>query len=208
MRANKQRTEITPEQDKFIKAHIHTMSVKKIANELNICANKTRQRCYDLGFKELLQQKSIDSRFLKGHEPMNKGVRMTEEQKERIKHTFFQKGHLPHNTKNDGEISVRKDKRGIVYMYYRVSLSKWIPLHHKIWMEAHGEIPKGYNVIFKNKDTLDIRLENLECISNADNMMRNTIHRFPEELKTDIRKLAKLKRIINKKENKNEQINI
>lgn len=205
LRAAKQRKEITPEQDEYIKNNIQHKSVKQVANELGICANKTRKRCYDLGFRELLQQKSLFSRFEKGHVPTNKGTRMSEELKEKIKHTFFKKGNLPHNAKNDGDISVRTDKRGIPYMFFRTSLSKWIPLHHKIWIDAHGEIPKGHNIIFKNKDTLDVRLENLQCISNAENMLRNTIHRFPDELKTDIRKLGKLRRIINKKEKKNEQ---
>jgi hypothetical protein len=180
----------------------------QIAKALKISTLRIQKCSYDLGFRELLQQKAINTRFKKGHKPFNKGTRMTEEQKERIKHTFFQRGHIPHNTKKDGEISVRKDKRGVTYLHYRVSMSHWIPLHRKIWQDIHGEIPKGFNVVFKNGDVLDVRIENLECISNTENMLRNTIHRFPEELKTDIRKLAKLKRIINKKTEKNEQTNI
>ena len=205
LRAAKLIKNITPDQDEYIKANIETKAVKQIANELGICANKTRKRCYELGFKDLLAQKTINSRFSKGHAPINKGVRMSEELKARIKHTFFQKGHIPHNTKDDGSISTRMDKRGIPYMYYRVNMSDWIPYHHKIWQDHHGKIPKKMNIIFKNRDTLDCRIENLEMVSNAELMKLNSIHRFPSEFKEQIRKLAKLKRIINKKITKNEQ---
>lgn len=204
LRAAKQRIEITPEQDAYIQNNIAHKSVKQIAKELGICAQKTRKQCYKLGFSDLLEQKSINSRFPKGHEPMNKGVRMSEEMKEKIKHTFFQKGNVPHNTKDDGSISTRLDKRGVPYMHYRIKMSHWIPYHHKVWQDHNGEIPKGMNIIFLNKNTLDCRIENLEMVSNENLMKLNSIHHFPEDLRISMRKLGKLKSIINKKTKENE----
>jgi hypothetical protein len=201
LRGEKNSKPFSKEEDDIIRNNILNISYKAISKLLGRGESGTHQRCHQLGFGELMKQKSINSRFNKGHEPLNKGKRMTEEMKEKIKHTFFQKGHLPHNTKDDGSISVRNDKRGIPYMHYRVSLSKWIPLHHKVWIDENGEIPKGHNVIFKNKNTLDVRLENLECISNTENMLRNTIQRYPDDLKLQLKKISKLKRIIKNKSN-------
>jgi hypothetical protein len=55
-------------------------------------------------------------------------------------------------------------------------------------------------VVFKDGNQLNCIIENLECISNAELMQRNTIHRFPAELKSTIRLVNKLKRNINAKE--------
>lgn len=198
LRADAQKIKFTPEQDQFIKDNIKTMSVKAIAAHIKRCPNRVRNRCYDLGFKELMIQKSINSRFPKGHAPLNKGVRMSDELREKVKHTFFQKGHQPHNTKNDGDISFRQDKRGIVIPHYRVEMGVWIPLKNKVWQDHHGEIPEGYLVVLKDGDNFNTSIENLECISKAENMLRNTIHRYPEDLKKDILKLRKLNRIIKK----------
>lgn len=39
----------------------------------------------------------VTGRFEKGHMPANKGVKMPDEIREKIKHTFFPKGHKPKN---------------------------------------------------------------------------------------------------------------
>ena len=41
-------------------------------------------------------------------------------------------------------------------------------LHRYIYAEAFGSIPEGYIVHHKNHDKSDNRLENLECISDAE----------------------------------------
>ena len=166
--------EFTLEQDNFIKQNIEKLSVKAIANHIKRCPNRVRNRCYEFGYKELLEQKSINSRFPKGHAPLNKGVRMSEETREKVSKTFFQKGHLPHNTRNDGDISFRQDKRGVVIPHCRIEMGVWIPLKNKIWIDHHGEIPKGYLIVLKDGDNLNTAIENLECISKAENMKRNT----------------------------------
>lgn len=112
--------------------------------------------------------------FKKGLTPWNKGLKMPESIVEKTKATRFKKGNLPHNTKCDNTISFRSDSgTGKVYKYIRISLGKWIPLHQKMWIDANGEIPKGYVVVFKDKDTMNCNLSNLELISRAELLMRN-----------------------------------
>jgi hypothetical protein len=142
--------------------------------------------------------------FKKGHIPKNKGKKqveyMTNEAIERTKATRFKKGHKPHNTKNDGYITIRKCKRGFMY--------KWIkkdgimrPYNVFLWEKHNGDVPKGFNVVFKDKNNLNCTtIENLDCISKKENMARNSINNYPLEFKKEINKLAKLKRTIKKVE--------
>jgi hypothetical protein len=123
---------------------------------------------------------------------------MHEEVKRKVEHTFFSKGHKPHNTLYDGAIVIRDG-----YYYIRISEGKWIELHRYIWEKEHGKQPKGYNVVFKDNNRKNCVLENLELVSNAELMIRNTIHRYPEEIKKTISAITKLKKTIRKHEEQN-----
>ena len=136
---------------------------------------------------------------MRGHVPANKGKKMPNEIKEKIKHTFFKKGHKPHNAKIDGYISKRLDKRnGRTYLYIRISEGKWEEYHRYVWEKQNGKIPAGMNLIFKDGNTLNCNIDNLELLTNAELMKRNSIHNYPEELQVKIRKLAKLKKTLKK----------
>jgi hypothetical protein len=140
-------------------------------------------------------------RFKKGQEPKNKGQKMTETMYQRLKPTMFKKGQQPKNTKKEGEISIRYDKLNKPYKWIKVG-NKMLPLHTILWEKEHGALPAGYNVVFKNGNTLDARIENLECISNAELMLRNSIQRYPNELQQTIKMLSKLNKIIYEKQDR------
>lgn len=142
-------------------------------------------------------------RFKKGHTPENKGRKMTEwmrhEMIERTKKTRFQKGQLPHNTLPDWTETIRTDKRtGKKYVMIKLpGVRKLVYKHIWVWESNTGQKkPKGYNIIFKDGNNLNVTFENLECISNAELMRRNTIHRYPDEMKRQMKKLKKLKLVI------------
>ncbi|MBI5771896.1 MAG: HNH endonuclease [Verrucomicrobia bacterium] len=52
--------------------------------------------------------------------------------------------------------------------YYRATAGDRRPLHRALWEDAHGPIPAGWQVTFKNADHGDLRLDNLECLPIAD----------------------------------------
>jgi len=135
-------------------------------------------------------------RFIKGHVSANKGKTMTEDFKEKVKHTFFQKGHTPKNTKHDGYISIRTDNKGRPYAHIRTSLGRFCHLHRHIWEQANGEVPEGLIVVFKNGDTADIRLDNLELVTRRELLFRNRWKKYPIELREAQRMLLKLKKSI------------
>lgn len=127
-------------------------------------------------------------RFKKGQVPKNKGKKLTEYVKDphtlnRIRSTQFKKGQVSANTLYDGAIVTRvyhKTKKS--YRWIRLN-GKWHMLHVVRWTETHGPVPDGHIVVFKDGDTLNVAVKNLECISLAENMRRNTIHNLPPELK-------------------------
>lgn len=194
----------------YIIQNIENKSVKQIALELKRSSCTVQKQTHILGLHEIMERKKVSSYFNKGHTPKNKGIKqvdyMTPEAIEKTKATRFQKGQEPKNTTFDGNITIRadhKNRKGKLYKWIRISKGKWELLHRHIWATEKGEIPKGYNVVFKDGDTLNCVIENLECISNEENMKRNSIQRYPFELKTKIRKVAKLKKVIKEIEQSN-----
>jgi hypothetical protein len=81
----------------------------------------------------------------------------------------------------------------------------WRALHRILWEDAHGPVPGGYIVAFKDGDRLNVELRNLKLISFENNMRRNTIHNFPKPLVTTIQLLGALKRTLNRRRRHEEQ---
>lgn len=140
-------------------------------------------------------------RYAPGHVSDNKGQKMAPDVYAKVKATMFKKGDMPHNAVEDGYEAIRTDKNGKQYWKIKVPGKAWmIHKHAWLWEEAHGPVEKGMNVVFKDGNTLNCVLDNLEIISDGELMRRNTFARFPEELKNTIRLFNKLKRKINGKE--------
>lgn len=116
------------------------------------------------------QRNRYTGRFAAGMTPWNKGISYPQP----CNKGRFKKGSLPHNTRKDGDISIRIDSRsGLPYKYIRLAKSKWVLLHRHAWQKHHGPIPHGYVVRFKDGNTLNCDLTNLEVLSQAENMERN-----------------------------------
>lgn len=148
----------------------------------------------------LLKENGVASRFLKGNISNNKGKKMPTDVYERCKATMFKKGQSPHNSYSNWDEVLRIDKTGRQYFMIKLPTEiKLKPKHIWLWETKNIKVTKGFNVVFKDGNPLNCTLENLECISNSELMQRNTINRFPPELKSTIRLVNKLKRTINEK---------
>jgi hypothetical protein len=143
----------------------------------------------------------LQSLFRHGMSSWNKGKKLTSAQKKKIRATMFMKGHTPHNAASDGTIALRKDNDGRVYKYIKLKGKKQMQfLHLHLWNQAHGKVPSGKIIVFKDRNSMNCVIENLEAITRRENMMRNTIQRYPEEIKHAIRTISKLNRKINQHE--------
>lgn len=187
---------------------------KPIARMIGRSSTFVRTRLRQLGLKvpdNIVELRKMQSRFSRGHTPQNKGKKMPESVRERIKHTFFLPGNVPVNAKQkDGEIVIRydhKNRGGQPYMWIRIALGVWKPYHKHLWNEKHGSIPDSHCLWFKDGNTLNCTLENLELISRSENLKRNReFHAaLPEELKEAIRLIKKINQKTTKKHRNEKQ---
>ena len=143
--------------------------------------------------------KSIATRFQAGHIPDNKGKKVSPEVYAKCAPTMFKKGNTPHNHKPVGTEGLREDG----YIWVKIAEpDKWVQKQRAVWMQHYGEIPKGYNVQFRNKDRKDFRIENLYIITRAEQMRNENslIASYPKELADLIRLKGVVNRQINKRE--------
>ena len=193
----------------FLKAHYHKVSPQVMATVLMKSKGTIYNKAFCLGLKSSHNgcfkpgvSHSPGTEFKKGVAPANKGKKqiefMSQEAIMRTAATRFKKGQASFNEKQDGAISIRIDKRGVKYQHIRISKSNWQPLHRHVWEKHNGAIAKDKVVVFKDGNTLNCDISNLQLISKADNAIRNSIHRYPEELKDVFRLMGRLKKKISK----------
>jgi hypothetical protein len=124
----------------------------------------------DTLYIEKRQTRDNRGRFVKGMTTWNKATKgLTKPNK-----TSFKNGHLPHNSREDGELSIHhKKKSNKSYYYIRVAKNKWVLYNHYIWEQHNGKIPPKHIIAFKDSNTLNCAIDNLECLSMAQNLQRN-----------------------------------
>lgn len=196
--------------NEIIKKRFPNERTQDLANELGLTYSQVANRAFSMGLKKSIEFKMSDKsgrhnlieggkkfRYPKGHEPHNKGVPMRSDVYERVKPTMFKKGSKPHNTQPVGTIHFRTDKEGRTYAYIKIKDKDWRLMHRVVWEQHHGPIPPKHVVRFKDGNTMNWDISNLEMISQTGNMECNTIQRFPAELQEVIKLKCKLKKKIN-----------
>jgi hypothetical protein len=160
-------------------------SIKKSAEFMRMELQRQADRLRIVGVK---------SRIKKGSIPPNKGIKMDSKTYDKVKSTFFKIGHKPHNDKWDGYERINIEG----YTEVRVN-GKYILKNRLIYEQHHGKLDKTMLVIFKDSNKQNFNIDNLQAITKAENAIRNSIHRYPEELKSLMRLNGKIKRKINQK---------
>lgn len=200
----------SPEELAVITARYAGENTQVLAKELRRTVGSVTRQAYKLGLKKSEafmastasgrlkkgDARGANTRFRKGQVAFNKGRKMRPEVYAKVARTMFKKGRLPHNTKYDGHISARKDQDGRTYFHIRVALGTYVHLHRYLWEQAHGTIPEGHVIAFKDGNQGNCVLENLECITSAERMLRTTIMNYPPEIRNVMRLLGKFNRTI------------
>lgn len=201
----------TPELEQKLKEIYPTTLTQTIADDFKMSIYAIRNKAWSLGLKKDIEWIRDNSRYnmqfnegakrnqiKKGSVPPNKGKKLSKEVYEKMKHTFFKKGNIPANAKKDFEEVQRRDSSGKVYWMIKLPGNKKLVFKHIwLWETTNGKVSRGHNIVFKNGNSLDCQLDNLECISDAELMLRNTIQRYPDDIKQAIRLNGKLKRQLN-----------
>lgn len=140
----------------------------------------------------------VRTRFKPGHRTWNTGLKGWQAGG-RSALTRFPKGHRPHNYRPIGSKRLTKDGT----LQIKVTDTgypprDWRAAHAVLWEQHNGPIPKGHIVVFRDKRR-GIGIENLECISWAENMRRNTYHNYPKPIARLIQLRGALNRQINRR---------
>ena len=175
----------------YLRNNFRTISYPEIARHLGKRSGTVNSMAWKLGLKRTQEeQKAIvlkynTSCFPKGSTPANKGKKGYCAPGCEV--SWFKKGQLPKNTLADGVITIRHKKGdNHPYQFIRIGQAKWVFLHRHIWEQAKGPIPKDSVVIFKDGNTLNCVLDNLELITKAENARRNINY---EKLSATMRQL-------------------
>lgn len=63
-----------------------------------------------------------------------------------------------------------------------------------LYKQHYGEVPDGMVIRFKDNDPMNVNIENLECITREENALRNSILRYPPELRETATLLQQIKK--------------
>ena len=134
-----------------------------------------------LGLKktpEFYDKQHSKAQFRKGQAPFNKGRSieywMSEEGQRNSSRTRYKRGQKPHNDRPAGYEMLRNWHKGKRYWWIKPEDGRrMMPKHRYLWEQAHGSIPKGWCVQFRDGDTTNCVLENLYLISRAKQVRKN-----------------------------------
>jgi hypothetical protein len=141
--------------------------------------------------------------FKKGQIPPNKGKKINEfmspDTQERFLKNSFTPGNRPKNTAAVGSEVITKDG------YIKVKIAqpnKWKLKHRLVWEQNNGRIPVGLNVQFRDKNKQNCSINNLYLISRSEQIHKNSIMRYPEELRKAIHNIRVINKSVAKLKNK------
>ena len=219
-----QKSPFSPEDDEAIRINFPHFPTYLVAYVIGRTPSSVSQRAARLGLEKASDfwtkpiaklwvggehPNAVASRFKPGQVPRNKGVRRPGWAPGRMASTQFKKGRRPEESRNYQPVgTVRITRDGIAER--KVSddtnvypAKRWVAVHRLVWEAAHGPVPAGHLVRFKEgmrtAEVALITLDRIEMISMAENMARNTIHNYPEEIVQAVRLRAVLKRTINRR---------
>ena len=152
---------------------------------------------------------SAKTRFTKGQQSWNKGLKGVVGVQEACRATQFKKGRPPEESRNYKPVgSLRVTRDGILERKMTddpllYPARRWTPVARLVWEEANGPIPPKHLVRFKpgmhtvNVD--EVTLDRLECVSRAEHMRTHTYHQYGPEVASVVQLRGALTRQINRR---------
>lgn len=201
----------TPSELAYLREHYADTPNDMLGKVLNRNARNVAQKARKLGLAKSPHFLEVHGgRFAPGLQPWNKGVPGSTGHQDACRATQFKPGRPAELSANYRPIgSVRVAKGG--YLEQKITddrslypARRWKSAHSLVWEREVGPIPPGHIVVFKpgmlTTDLEQITPDRLECISRAENMARNTVHRYGKDIAQLIQLRAAITRQLNKKE--------
>ena len=168
----------TEEQKQFLRDNVKGITLKELTKRFNerFGTNKSENSIRCQKTKLHLYSGITGGQFKKGDVPANKGKKMSAEQYERCKATMFKKGTRPKNYDSVGTEKQASDG----YIYIKISdktnvpkKENWKQKHKLLWEKHHGPVPAGHKLIFLDGNKMNITLENLALVTDAELLIMN-----------------------------------
>ena len=185
----------------FIRSNYKGIGAQKMTSmvnqEFNTAYSVSQITAY---YKNHKLNSGLTGRFQKGHVPPNKGNKGV--CAPGCEKTQFKKGHTPANKLPIGTILTKAD--GYVWKKIGEGARDWRQLHILNWEEAHGPVPDGYLIIFKDGDHQNCALDNLTMVTRGEHAVMNKSGLRPEspEYMDSAILIAKIKIAANKRKKK------
>jgi hypothetical protein len=194
-----------------------TTPTKELATRLGRSYSTLCQKAYKLGLKKdpaylsspaacrTNGHKGMGTRFAPGQVPWNKGVSGSTGTHPNTARHHFKPGQRPPKWAPLGSLRVVKGP----YLQIKVrdtgyTPHDWISYHRHVWEQAHGPLPAGHVVVFRDgsrpTDPKQVTLDRLEMVGRKELLERNSLHtRYPDDLRRIVQLRGVLQRQINRK---------
>ena len=180
----------------YLKQHYATRTCADIAQWVHHSEKSVQAKAFTMGLrkdKAFIADCAKRSRFTKGHRPFNKGMQwedfMSEEGRRNSAKTQFKTGEVNTHSPTFRQVGYEcvRTEKGRKYIWIKPDGRRMMPKHRWLWEQAHGAIPNGYNVQFKDGDTLNCVLDNLYLISRKKQVRKN-FDDLPDDRKAETRR--------------------
>lgn len=204
-----QRKKWSPEEQELLKQYYADQTSADLVKAFGCTLSQIYQQAWRLGLqksKEFIAAKARENtmrpnhggalcRFQPGHVPANKGMKgFCAPGSEKGQ---FKKGQKPPNHQEVG--ALRINAGGYLDIKLEEGLRGWYSLGMYSWFLAHGSFPApGLCLRFKDGDVHNTDPDNLSLITRRENMLLNTIHRYPKDLRSAMILGGKLRNRIKK----------
>lgn len=180
----------------YLKQHYATRTCADIAQWVHHSERAVQAKAFTMGLrkdKAFISECAKRSQFTKGHRPFNKGMQwedfMSDEGIRNSEKTQFKPGEVNTHSPTFRPVGFEcvRTENGRKYIWIKPEGRRMMPKHRWLWEQAHGAIPKGYNVQFKDGDTLNCVLDNLYLISRKKQVRKN-FDDLPDDRKAETRR--------------------
>ena len=163
-------------------------------------------KAHKMGLSKSAECMSL-ARFERGHATWNKGRPGSTGLHPNCRSTQFKSGSrtgaASRNYRPVGSELIDKDGNVLLKVSETGNRRKdWRPVHVLAWEAVNGPLPSGHIVVFIDRNKRNFAPSNLEAITRAENMRRNSyLTRYPKDVADLIRMRGVLNRKINSRSN-------
>jgi len=203
----------TPDQLVILRARYPHESTKKLAAEFNRTIGQIYTKAAKLGLQKTAayltspdacrlrrgDQLGAAYRFQKGQVSHNKGVKgisypgmVATQFKPGVRQGVAAQIYQPIGAERTSKDGYHERKINDNLPFHR----RWRAVHILNWEAVNGPLPKGHAITFKDGNKQNTEPDNLELISRAEIMKRNSVYNLPPQLRQIIQLNGALKRRI------------